>query len=337
MRDVASMAQVSIGTVSNVINSPDKVLPATRERVEKAIAELGWVPNRQARELRAGRGRTIGIAVMDVSNPFFSDILRGAQSVLREEGFTATVGDADNSVEIQATVLRAFLEQRVRGVILGPIGGIPDEVFDLARVGIPTVLVDRISRGGQTCTVGVDDVAGGRIAVEHLVKGGHKTIAVVGGPSTLAQVRDRREGAQQVADEAGVRLLSISTPQLDIASGRNAADELALLPPEERPTAVFCGNDLVAIGMLQGLMAHGFRVPDDIAIIGYDDIEFAAAAAIPLSSVAQPRQQLGMTAATLLLAELADRDAGRPHIHQAVTFMPTLVPRLSSATPSASG
>lgn len=222
-------------------------------------------------------------------------------------------------------------------MILGPIGGIPDEVFDLARVGIPTVLVDRISRGGQTCTVGVDDVAGGRIAVEHLVKGGHKTIAVVGGPSTLAQVRDRREGAQQVADEAGVRLLSISTPQLDIASGRNAADELALLPPEERPTAVFCGNDLVAIGMLQGLMAHGFRVPDDIAIIGYDDIEFAAAAAIPLSSVAQPRQQLGMTAATLLLAELADRDAGRPHIHQAVTFMPTLVPRLSSATPSASG
>lgn len=115
MRDVASMAQVSIGTVSNVINSPDKVLPATRERVEKAIAELGWVPNRQARELRAGRGRTIGIAVMDVSNPFFSDILRGAQSVLREEGFTATVGDADNSVENQATVLRAFLEQRVRG------------------------------------------------------------------------------------------------------------------------------------------------------------------------------------------------------------------------------
>ena len=118
---------------------------------------------------------------------------------------------------------------------------------------------------------------------------------------------------------------------LDIGSGRAAADELALMSDRERPDAVFCGNDLVAIGMLQGLIAHGFRVPEDIAIIGYDDIEFAAAAAIPLSSIAQPRLQLGMTAASLLLAEFADRDAGVPHVHQAVTFMPTLVPRLSSA------
>lgn len=331
MRDVASLAQVSIGTVSNVINTPEKVLPDTRKKVEDAIAELGWIPNRQARELRAGRGNTIGIAVMDVANPFFADVLRGAQSVLWEQGFVVTTGDADNSAERQSMLMRAFLEQRVRGVILGPIGGMPDDVVDLERAGIPTVLVDRISKGGETCTVGVDDVAGGRIAAKHLFDGGRRAIAFVGGPSSLAQVQDRREGARQVAEESGGRFLVISTPQLDIGSGRAAADELALMSDRERPDAVFCGNDLVAIGMLQGLIAHGFRVPEDIAIIGYDDIEFAAAAAIPLSSIAQPRLQLGMTAASLLLAEFADRDAGVPHVHQAVTFMPTLVPRLSSA------
>ncbi len=330
MRDVASLAQVSIGTVSNVINSPEKVLPETRKKVEAAIAELGWIPNRQARELRAGRGNTIGIAVMDVANPFFADVLRGAQSVLWEKGFVVTTGDAANSAKRQSKLLRAFLEQRVRGVILGPIGGTPDDVVDLERAGIPTVLVDRISKGGETCTVGVDDVAGGQIAAKHLFDGGRRAIAFVGGPSSLAQVQDRREGARQVMEESGGRFLAISTPQLDISSGRAAADELALMSDRERPDAVFCGNDLVAIGMLQGLIAHGFRVPEDIAIIGYDDIEFAAAAAIPLSSIAQPRLQLGMTAASLLLAELADRDAGVPHVHQAVTFMPTLVPRLSS-------
>ncbi len=331
MREVASLAQVSIGTVSNVINSPDKVLPETRKKVEAAIAELGWVPNRQAQELRAGRGNTIGIAVMDVANPFFADVLRGAQSVLWEKGFVVTTGDADNSAKRQSKILRAFLEQRVRGVILGPIGGTPDDVVDLERAGISTVLVDRASRGGQTCTVGVDDVAGGRMAAEHLVNNGYESIVFVGGPTSLAQVQDRREGARRVAEESGVRFLAVSTPQLDIGSGRAAADELALMSDRERPTAVICGNDLVAIGMLQGLIAHGFRVPDDIGIIGYDDIEFAAAAAIPLSSIAQPRQQLGKTAASLLLAELADHDAGRPHVHQAVTFMPTLVPRASSA------
>lgn len=331
MREVAALAQVSIGTVSNVLNNPERVLPSTRERVEAAIAELGWVPNKQAQQLRAGRGRTIGLAVMDVTNPFFADVLRGAQGKLAECGFSAMIGDADNDRQRQAGILRDFLEQRVRGVILGPIGIAPEEVEELTRAGIPTVLVDRVAGASQCCTVGVDDVAGGRVAAEHLVAQGHRSLAFVGGPSTLDQVRNRRDGAQEAALAGGATMLAVSTAQLDFASGRRAADELLLLGPDERPTGVFCANDLLAIGLLQGLMSHGVRVPDDIAIVGYDDIDFAAAAAVPLSSVGQPRGLLGRTAAELLLTELHDADEGRQHQHTEVLVSSTLVVRESSA------
>lgn len=331
MRDVAALAQVSIGTVSNVLNNPDRVLPSTRERVEKAIAELGWVPNQQAQQLRAGRGRTIGLAVMDVTNPFFADLLRSAQDVLFDNGFHATIGDADNNPQRQETILRTFLEQRVRGVILGPIGAQPDEVGELTKARIATVLVDRVAESVQCCTVGVDDHAGGRLAVDHLVETGHRRVAFVGGPISLKQVQDRLEGSKQAALEGDAELLVIAVPELDIAAGRQAADELVLMAPETRPTGVFCANDLVAIGLLQGLMAQGLSVPDDVAIVGYDNIDFAAAAAVPLSSVAQPRADLGRTAANLLMAELADADAGVAHAHQSARFTPNLVVRESSA------
>lgn len=330
MRDVAALAKVSIGTVSNVVNNPDIVLPATREKVEAAIAELGWIPNQQAQQLRAGRGRTIGIAVMDVTNPFFADLLRAAQDTFFAAGFHATIGDANIDEARQTAILTTFLQQRVRGVILGPIGPQPRAVGALAKANIPTVLVDRAADSLDCCTVGVDDVAGGRIAVEHLIDQGHKRVAFVGGPDSLSQIRDRLAGAREAADTGGAELVVIAVPQLDFASGKIAADHIAALPEAERPTGAFCANDHVAIAFLQGLTAHGLRVPDDVAIVGYDDIDFAAMAAVPLSSVAQPRAELGQTAARLLLAEIADADAGRDHTHTSVRFMPNLVTRASS-------
>ncbi|HMQ67105.1 MAG TPA: LacI family DNA-binding transcriptional regulator [Arachnia sp.] len=331
MREVAALAQVSIGTVSNVLNNPDRVLPATRERVQQAIAELGWIPNKQAQHLRAGRSRTIGVALMDVANPFFADILRGASAKLEAAGYSVLIGDSDQDPERQARTLRGFLEQRVRGVLLGPIGATPPEVAELTGAGIPTVLFDRFAKDAECCSAGVDDVAGGRMAVEHLLQTGHRALAFVGGPSSLAQVRERREGAEAATAEADASLLAISTPQLDFAAGRQAADELALLPADVRPTGVYCANDMTAIGMLQGLVRNGLRVPEDVALVGYDDIEFAAAAAVPLSSVAQPRRELGAAAAELLLREIADDEAGLPHEHRSLRFTPSLIVRQSSA------
>jgi LacI family transcriptional regulator len=174
--------------------------------------------------------------------------------------------------------------------------------------------------------------------VAHLLERGHRRIAFVGGPSTLRQVRDRRQGAEETAQACdGATLLTISTPALTTAAGRSAAEELVALPDAQRPTAVFAANDLVALGVLAGLTAHGLRVPEDMAVVGYDDIEFAAGAAVPLSSVRQPRAELGRRGAELLFEEIRRREAGLPPKRRQVRFDCELVIRRSSATRVAPG
>jgi LacI family transcriptional regulator len=333
MKDVAALAHVSLGTVSNVVNSPELVSPATRERVETAITKLGWVPNESARQLRAGRSSSVGLVVMDIANPFFTDVLLGVEEEVLQRGYSVQVGNSASQSSREGDQLRLFEQQRVRGVLCAPIVGVNPRVEDLRRRGIPVVLVDRAPEESGYCSVSVDDVEGGRLAVDHLLTLGHHRIALVGGPSRLQQVRDRRMGADLARAEHGdtVELFTMSTQGLDTTAGVLAADELAALPDRERPTAVFAANDLLAIGLLQGFVTHGLRVPEDMALIGYDDISFAAAAAVPLSSVRQPRFDLGRRAAELLFEEIEAADEDRPHTHQSVLFTPTLVVRRSTA------
>jgi LacI family transcriptional regulator len=332
MKDVARLAGVSLGTVSNVLNSPDRVAEPTRERVIEAITKLGWVRNESARQLRAGRSHAVGMIVLDIANPFFGDVIRGAESFCREQGYLLHIGDSNQLQEREDDLLRHFEQNRVRGVVLAPIG-LDFAAADLLRLrSIPVVLADR-SNSSSFCAVGCDDLEGGRIGVAHLLDQGHRRITFVGGPAILAQVRDRRRGAEMAlaAVPDSEPLLVIETPMLDVESGISAAAQVAALPDAERPTAVFAGNDLVAIGMLQGLMAAGMRIPDDMAIIGYDDIGFAAASAVPLSSVRQPRFELGATAAQLLFAEIAALDDNLPHAHSMIRLAPELAARESTA------
>jgi len=332
MKDVAALAGVSLGTVSNVVNSPDRVSEPTRERVQLAIAKLGWVPNESARQLRAGRSRSVGMVVMDIGNPFFTDVLTAVEDCVQAHGYSVQVGNSASQPARESAQLRLFEQQRVRGVLCAPIGGVDERVQDLRRRGIPVVIVDRAGDQTGFCSVSVDDVEGGRLAVAHLLGLGHRTIAVVGGPGAVQQVRDRRLGADLARAQAGgsAEVLTVSTPGLDTGSGTAAADELAALPDVERPTAVFAVNDLLAIGLLQGFVTHGLRVPEDVALIGYDDITFAASAAVPLSSVRQPRAALGRRAAELLFDEIEAADDDRPHEHQSVRFTPSLVVRRST-------
>src|SRR5262249_18401200 len=172
----------------------------------------------------------------------------------------------------------------------------------LQQRGTPVVLVDSRPPARGRCSVAVDDVLGGELAVAHLIEAGHIRIAFVGGPLSIRQVADRREGAIRALERAGAsadHLHMIVTPALNVAAGLRAGATLAELPSRQRPTAVFCANDLLALGVLQEMTAQRIRVPEDISLIGYDDIDFAAAAAVPLSSVRQPRQLLGRTAAQL--------------------------------------
>jgi DNA-binding LacI/PurR family transcriptional regulator len=329
IKEVARRAGVSLGTVSNVLNRPDIVSPDTRKRVLDVIAELGYVRNDSARHLRAGRSRTVAIVVLDVSNPFFTDVVRGAESVVEEAGGMLVVCNSGEDQSREGRHLDLLEEQRVRGLLITPVDSNRQQRLErLVERGIPVVLVDRGAGQANRCSVAVDDVLGGRLAAQHLVECGHRRVTFVGGPFSITQVSDRHAGASAVlADHGGCELHVVETGSLSVTAGREAAETICAQAPAVRPTAVFCANDLLALGVLQGLTTAGLRVPDDIAIVGYDDIDFAAAAAVPLTSIRQPREQLGRTAAQLLLEE-ADDD-GR-HGHRHVEFQPQLVVRRST-------
>ncbi|MFT4135651.1 LacI family DNA-binding transcriptional regulator [Microbacterium sp.] len=326
VRDVAAAASVSVGTVSNVLNHPAKVAPATVERVLRAIDELGFVRNDAARQLRAGRSRSIGLVVPDIGNPFFAEVARGAQARAAEAGLTVLVGNSDETPSREAAHLELFREQRVNGMLVTPAS---DDVTGLRRVrdaGLPLVLVDRDVPGERFDSVSVDDVEGGRLAASHLLQSGRRRIAFVGGPRSIRQVADRLQGAR-TAVGADATLEVVELPSLTVLHGRAAGEEIATRPPARRPDAIFAANDLLAVGLLQGLVAvGGIRVPRDIALIGYDDIEFAAAALVPLSSIRQPARTIGSSAVDLLLRRRA-HDGGD---ERSVRFQPELVVREST-------
>ena len=336
IKDVARVAGVSVGTVSNVLNRPDSVAAETLERVQSAIDELGFIRNETARQLRAGRGRAVGLVVIDAANPFFADVARGVEDEVDSRGGVVLLGNSGGDPQRERRYLELFEETRVRGVLIAPCGEDPPPLDRLTRLGIPVVFIDRFPDGTPYSSVTVDDVAGGRLAVQHLLDLGHRHVAYAGGPSRLRQVRDRRQGAEEAVEAArnggadDARLLAASVADLTTGAGRDFADELVAMPARLRPTAVFAANDLVAIGLLQGLLRHGVSVPDDIALVGYDDIDFAASAAVPLTSVRQPREDLGRTGAQLLQEQIAAHESGRTVPHRQVQFRPELVVRRSS-------
>jgi LacI family transcriptional regulator len=329
VRDVAQRAGVSVGTVSNVLNRPDRVSPDAVERVHRAIEELGYVRNDAARQLRAGRSSTIGLVVLDVSNPFFAEVARGAQDEAAAHGFTVLLGNSDEEPDREGAYLDLFEKQRVHGVLISPNGDVDERLRRLRSRGTPAVLVDRRSEDGSLSSVAVDDIAGGRLAVAHLLETGRRRVAFVGGPDSIRQVADRLRGARAAVDAvAGASLEVVALSGLTVLEGRRAGNELTERAPADRPDAIFAANDLIAVGLLQALvMQDSVRVPQDIALIGYDDIDFASTAVVPLSSIRQPSRLIGETAVQLLLDEA--EDPGKPP--QEVVFQPELIARASSA------
>jgi LacI family transcriptional regulator len=328
IRDVAERAGVSVGTVSNVPNKPDRVSEAVATRVSDAIRELGYVRNDAARQLRAGRSSSVGLVVLDARNPFFTDVARGAEDAAAEHGVAVLLGDSDEKPEREAAYLDLFEEQRVRGVLVSPLGDIRERLQRMRALGTPVVLVDRMADDSSLSSVSVDDVAGGRTAVAHLLETGRRRIAFVGGPLALRQVADRLAGAQHaVAAVPDAQLEVLEGSALSVSEGRRMGEQLVARDPAERPDAVFTANDLLAVGLLQALvMRGGVRVPDDIALIGFDDIDFASATIVPLSSLRQPSRLIGQTALGILLEE-ADDPTLAP---RQVVFQPELVIRESS-------
>ena len=332
IREVAEFAGVSIGTVSNVLNRPSLVAEETRTRVREAMRQLGFVRDESARQLRAGRSRMIGLVVLDVANPFFTDVARGVEDYADATNTPVILCNSDEDPGREERYLDLLEEQRIKGILITPVNQIHPRLQQLRDRGIPVVLLDRRATRKDQCSVAVDDIAGGSLAMTHLLERGHRRIAFVGGSDTITQARDRQQGALNAIEARGLKqnvLQVYPTPNLNFASGVAAARQILQARSGRRITAVLCANDLLALGVLQQFTRTGVRVPDDVALVGYDDIDFAAAAAIPLSSVRQPRHRLGHAAAELLLKE-ADGEKG--HVHQQVVFEPELIVRASSDT-----
>jgi len=329
IRDVAERAGVSLGTVSNVLNRPGLVAPTTRARVQTAMEELGFIRNTAAHQLRGGNSRSIGVVVLDVSNSFFTETIRGIEDAANENDYVVIVSSSDAMKEREDRCLRLLEEQRVLGILITPA---QRELRDLAALqerGTHVILLDRHSPDHTFCSVAVDDVRGGELAASHLFNQGHRRIAFVNGPGEIRQCADRRRGVRRAARQAGLSpdtaVVELPVGALTTLAGQQAARNLLL--GRRRPTGVVCANDMVAMGVLRGLRESGVKVPDDIAVVGYDDIDVAAMLSPPLTSIRQPKYELGVAAARLLLEEVADQ----AHRHREVRFEPELVVRASSS------
>jgi LacI family transcriptional regulator len=330
MKDVAERAGVSVGTVSNVLNRPDRVAEATKAQVLAAISELGFVRNSSAAQLRAGTSRSLGLIVLDLANPFFHDVARGVEDVAEDAGYAVVLCNSDEQAHRENRYLQVLEEQRVRGVLITPVEVGSERLDALRRRGTPTVLVDRHDPSVNCCSVAVDDVAGGQLAGACLLdRDQHRRVAYVTGPLKIRQCADRLNGLRLAALEAGLdpdeAITVVEMPALNARTGYEAASRL--FRDGTDITAAFCANDLLALGVLRAAVSTGRRVPDDIALLGYDDIDFAADAAVPLSSVRQPRRQIGRAAAQLLIEEC---DNPVTHAHQQIMFRPDLVTREST-------
>lgn len=328
IRDVAERAGVSVGTVSNTLNHPEMVRRQTRDAVERAIAELGFVPNQQARVLTGASSHVIGLVVQDLMSPFFMEAASAVERAANEAGHMMILCDSENQRNREVALLQLLAAQRVRGVLLTPATAEVDPLpAPVAELQLPVVFVD-YKGSPDACSVSVDHVAGARLAVQHLLSLGHERIAFVGGPTVLHQFTQRSQGAKLAMREAGLdpatALVEESVDTIGIRAGMLAAQRLI-----ERglPSAVFCGNDMLAFGVYRGLAQSGLRVPEDVALVGYDDITFAADWIVPLTSVRQPIYDLGYQAANLLF----EHSSGDPdHVHQQIVLPPSLVVRASS-------
>lgn len=325
LRDVAAAARVSVGTVSNVLNRPEVVSASTLSRVQKTIKDLGFVPNGFARQLRSGYSRTLGLVVPDVGNPFFTEVARGVEDAARKRDYAVFLCNSDESLEKEDRYINVLMEQQVRGVLITPADIKADRIDALRARGICVTLLDRELAGGNQCSVSVDDVHGGQIAIEYLASLGHKRIAWVCGPAKIPQVADRGAGVAKAAKLSNVEIVHLEVQLMNATNGEVAACDLLAL--DDMPTAVFCANDLLALGVMRELLNQGIRIPEQIAIVGYDDIQFAPSAAVPLTSISQPAYQIGVTAADLILSEC---ESDETHEHQQIKFQPRLVERASS-------
>ncbi len=304
IREVAQAAKVSVATVSRTLQMPDLVAPHTRTRVQEAIERLGYTPNAQARMLRTARTHVIVALVPDISNPFFAEVIRGIEQVAHQNGYSVLLGDTQNSRIREKAYADLLATKQADGLIT-----LLPHVPRVALAGpLPIVNACEYVKDKSVTSVYVDNVAAAREGVEYLLTLGHRDIAFVTGPMDSPISIDRDLGYEQALQFAGLKrdrkLTAIG--DFSVESGIRAIE--ILIAQGQRFTAVFCSNDEMAIGVIRAIKSNGLKVPEDISVMGFDDIRFARYMDPPLSTVAQPKDELGREAMNMLIEILRGTD-----------------------------
>lgn len=327
IRDVAVLAGVAVGTVSNYLNHPDRVSADKAQRIRYAIDSLGFIPSNAGRQLRLGTSSVIGYIAPDVSNPYFAEIAESVERHASDRGVTVFLANSHRSKEREDAYIEVFEQHRVQGLLVSSHVPIEERLAQVRKRGTPSVLVGQRARTSEQPSVSLDDVSGGRQAMRHLLDVGARRIAFVGGPLGIPQVADRLSGASEIVRSFGAATLEvIDQPDRTVRGGLEVGAALLARPPAMRPDGVFAVNDLLALGIMQTLVLGGISVPRDLAIVGYDDNEFAEASLIPLTSIRGRHEGFGIAVVDLLFDAIERREITEPHR----MFEPDLVIRAST-------
>ena len=305
MKDVAARSGVSTATVSHIINNTRPVSDELRERVLAAIRELDYRPYGLARSLRRRTSRTVGVLVPDNTNPYFAEMARLLEDHFFAQGYNVIICNTEQDPSKEEVYLDLLLEKAVDGIVFVSTGNDPEAIDKLNRGTTPCVLVDRDIDSLAVDRVLSDNLAGAYEATRYLLELGHRRVACISGPQGLASTTDRLRGYQRAMAEAGLAERVVHG-DFQIESGRAALVEL--MSSGDRPTAVFSSNDLMALGAINAAAAAGIRIPDELSVVGFDDIAFAAYAVPPLTTVRQAKEEIAMRTVQTLLGERGRHD-----------------------------
>ncbi|OGB29380.1 MAG: LacI family transcriptional regulator [Burkholderiales bacterium RIFCSPLOWO2_12_FULL_61_40] len=327
IKDVARRANVSISTVSHVVNATRFVSESSRKQVETAIRELGYVPSAVARSLKSNSTKTLGMLIPNCTNPYFAEIVRSVEDHCFGAGYTLILCNTDDEPRRQSVYLQVLSEKRIDGLIIISTGNDSELLALVEGLTIPTVLLDRAINHVQCDLVETAHVQGAMMATEHLIALGHKRIACIGGPADLNSSIQRIQGWRNALSKAD---LSHEAAQLvwhsDFTSQGGFDAMKRVMQSPVKPTAVFVCNDLMGIGALSAAHEAGIRVPQEMSLVGFDDIELAHFTSPPLTTIVQPKQRMGVLAVDMLLERIQSK---RQQAKQ-VLLQPTLVVRASS-------
>jgi DNA-binding LacI/PurR family transcriptional regulator len=316
MLDIARMAGVSIGTVSNVLSGSAPVREPLKKRVLEAVAAANYQPSQLARGLRRVKTNMIGMIIPDITNPFFPAIVRGAEGVAFANGLQLILCDSDNDHEKEIVHLNELRTYLPLGLIVIPssFSEMTEQAASYRRAGTAVVCIDRKPRGWSGDTVTVANLSGAHSAVRHLVQLGHTRIATISGPLHLTNSQDRLKGYKKALREAGITIRTeyVKEAAYSKADGQSAA--LTLMRVSPPPTAIFAGNDLIALGVLQAARELGIRCPEDVSLVGFDDLDISSMTNPPIFTVSQSGYELGATALRLLLDRVANWDGPPRHV-----------------------